>query len=120
MNKIIVTGATGQIGSELINALRQKYGGENIVAVGYSKPAGELSSSGPFETADVTNKGALTELVTKHRPDTIFHLVGILSANGEDKPELAWKVNIEGLKNSEHTHSAPPLLLLCVQDFLPP
>jgi len=97
--KIIVTGATGQIGSELVIELRKKYGEQQVVAVGHSKPIeGELSS-GPFEIVDVTNKPALDELVQKYRPDTIYHLVGILSAKGEKNPDLAWRVNMEGLKN---------------------
>ncbi|MDX9970358.1 MAG: NAD-dependent epimerase/dehydratase family protein [Candidatus Gracilibacteria bacterium] len=99
MKKIIVTGATGQIGSELTLELRKKYGNENVIAVGHSKPAiGELSA-GPFESCDVTDKDALDALITKHNPDTIFHLVGILSATGEKNPELAWNVNMGGLKN---------------------
>lgn len=99
MKKIIVTGATGQIGSELVVELRKRYGEQQVVALGHSKPiAGELTN-GPFETVDVTNKNSLDELVKKHQPDTIFHLVGILSATGEKNPELAWNVNIGGLKN---------------------
>lgn len=99
MEKIIVTGATGQIGSELVMELRKKYGDQQVVAVGHSKQiTGELSV-GPFEIVDVTNKVALTELVEKYKPDAIFHLVGILSATGEKNPELAWNVNMVGLKN---------------------
>ena len=99
MEKIIVTGATGQIGSELVVELRKKYGENNVIAVGHSKPAvGELSA-GPFESADVTKKEELEELLKKYQPDTIFHLVGILSASGEKNPELAWNVNMGGLKN---------------------
>jgi len=99
MKNIIVTGATGQIGSELVVELRKKYEEKNVVAIGHSKPTtGELSN-GPFETVDVTDKIALEELVKKYQPDTIFHLVGILSATGEKKPELAWNVNMGGLKN---------------------
>lgn len=99
MEKIIVTGATGQIGSELVVELRKKYGEQQVVAVGHSKPVvGELAT-GPFEIVDVTDKTAFEELVKKYQPDTIFHLVGILSATGEKKPELAWNVNMGGLKN---------------------
>lgn len=99
MKRIIVTGATGQIGSELILELRQRYGANEVIAVGHSKPAvGELLA-GPFEVADVTDRDSLDRLVEKYKPDTIFHLVGILSATGEKKPDLAWDVNINGLKN---------------------
>ena len=99
MKKIIVTGATGQIGSELILELRKKYGNDNVVAVGHSKTMPEDLTAGPCEMADVTNKNAVEELIDKYQPDTIFHLVGILSASGEKNPELAWKVNMNGLRN---------------------
>lgn len=99
MKKIIVTGATGQIGSELTVELRKKYGSSHIVAVGHSKKAVNELADGPFEIIDVTDKKALEELIKKHQPDSIFHLVGILSANGEKNPELAWQVNMSGLKN---------------------
>ncbi|MFA6511658.1 MAG: NAD-dependent epimerase/dehydratase family protein [Patescibacteria group bacterium] len=99
MKKIIVTGATGQIGSELVVELRKKYGNENVVAVGYSAPQHGEEHAGPFATVDVTDAAAVTELLQQHKPDTLFHLVGILSATGEKDPELAWNVNIGGLKN---------------------
>jgi nucleoside-diphosphate-sugar epimerase len=99
MKKIIVTGATGQIGSELVLELRKKYGLENVIAVGHSKNAPAELADGPFEIADVTDKIAFANLVKKYNPDTIFHLVGILSAKGENNPELAWNVNMGGLKN---------------------
>jgi nucleoside-diphosphate-sugar epimerase len=99
MKKIIVTGATGQIGSELVVELRKKYGKDNVVAVGHSKSKAGDDDSGPFESVDVTDKEAFDELVKKYEPDTIFHLVGILSATGEKNPELAWNVNMGGLKN---------------------
>ncbi|HPH79110.1 MAG TPA: NAD-dependent epimerase/dehydratase family protein [bacterium] len=99
MQKIIVTGATGQIGSELVLALRHEYGEKEVIAIGHSKPAVGDLTNGPFESVDVTDKIAFDKLVEKYQPDTIFHLVGILSATGEKNPDLAWNVNIGGLKN---------------------
>ncbi len=99
MKKILITGATGQIGTELILELRKKYGVENVIAVGHSRPASGDLSIGPFESCDVTNLKELETLFQKHSPDTIFHLVGILSATGEKNPDLAWNVNMNGLKN---------------------
>ena len=100
MSKILVTGATGQIGSELTLALREKYGSENVIAVGHSKAPDEaLMKSGPYETLDATDKTAMQDLLEKYGIDTIYHLVGILSAKGEEMPDLAWKVNMESLKN---------------------
>lgn len=100
MQKILVTGALGQIGSELIPKLREKFGKENVIAVGHSKePSDEFKNSGPFEMADSRNKEELRYLIEKYKIDTIYHLVGVLSAVGEKNPNLAWDVNMTGLKN---------------------
>ncbi|HJX02713.1 MAG TPA: NAD-dependent epimerase/dehydratase family protein, partial [Candidatus Bathyarchaeia archaeon] len=64
--KILVTGATGQIGSELVLELRKKYGGENVVAVGHSrKPSDKLFSGGPYESIDVSDKTSIEKAVKK-------------------------------------------------------
>ena len=98
--KILVTGATGQIGSELIPELRKKYGNDNIVAVGHkTKPSDELLNSGPFEYIDTTNKDALRAIIEKYNIKIIYHLVSLLSATGEKNPDLAWSINMNGLKN---------------------
>jgi nucleoside-diphosphate-sugar epimerase len=100
MPKILITGATGQIGSELTPALRQKYGNENVVAVGHLKPPSqELKESGPYEKGDATDKAFLITLINKYKIDTVYHLVGILSAAGEQNPDTTWLVNINSLKN---------------------
>nr|BCK33893.1 L-threonine 3-dehydrogenase 2 [synthetic construct] len=95
--KILVTGATGQIGSELTPELRKRYGNDNVVAGDIkTKP---LKESGPFEVLDVTDREALEEVVKKYDIDTIYHLAAILSAVGEKNPQLAWDVNMNGLYN---------------------
>jgi nucleoside-diphosphate-sugar epimerase len=100
MGRILVTGACGQIGSELTLALREKYGGENIVATGHRTPPGpELCDSGPFAFIDVTKRETVAELVDEHNIDTVYHMAAILSAVGEQKPQLAWDVNMNGLYN---------------------
>jgi len=100
MRRILVTGATGQIGSELTQELRRKYGGENVIAVGHSRrPTGKLLESGPFESADLTSAGELEKLIEKHDVDTVYHLAAILSASGEQNPQQAWNVNMESLCN---------------------
>lgn len=100
MTKILITGATGQIGSELTLVLREKYGGENVVAAGHKKsPNPRLVDTGPFVTLDVTDRAQLERTVREHRITEIYHLAAILSATGEQNPDLAWRVNMEGLYN---------------------
>ena len=100
MKKILVTGAVGQIGSELTIALRKKYGGDNVVACGRkTKPSEKLQNSGPFEYLDITNKESTEKVVKEYDIDTIYNMAAILSAAGEQKPLLCWNVNINGLYN---------------------
>ncbi|MCK4839394.1 MAG: L-threonine 3-dehydrogenase [Desulfobulbaceae bacterium] len=100
MKRILITGATGQIGTELTPALRQRYGTEQVVAVGHKKePAAQVRSGGPYVNCDVRDKIALAELVRHYKIDTIYHLAALLSATGEKEPQLAWDVNITGLFN---------------------
>jgi len=97
MKRIMVTGALGQIGSELIVKLREKYGSDSVLAVDYRVP--DKDYAGLFELADVRDREALDRLVTKYKIDTIYHLAAILSAKGESNPQLAFETNILGLYN---------------------
>ena len=100
MKRILVTGAVGQIGSELTMELRRRYGAENVVATGHrTKPSTVLCDSGPFEFVDVTRRETVEAVVKEYNIDTIYHMAAILSAVGEEKPHLAWDVNISGLYN---------------------
>jgi nucleoside-diphosphate-sugar epimerase len=100
MRRILVTGAVGQIGSELTIELRQRYGAENVVATGHrTKPSAVLCEGGPFEFIDVTRRETLEEVVDRYNVDTIYHMAAVLSAVGEEKPHVAWNVNINGLYN---------------------
>ena len=95
--KILVTGAIGQIGSELVLALRQKYGHENVIASDLRNPEG--FDFEPFEILNVLDKKGLENVVKKHNINTIYHLAAILSAAGEKNPHLCWDVNMNGLYN---------------------
>jgi len=100
MKKIMVTGAVGQIGSELTMALRKKYGNKNVLATGHkTQPKAELRDSGPFEFINVTKRETIEEVIKKYKIDTIYHMSAILSAVGEKNPQLAWDVNMNGTYN---------------------
>ena len=98
--RILVTGAVGQIGSELTMALRQRYGAENVVATGRrTEPSDKLRDSGPFYFIDVTQRGSMDVVIKKHDINTVYHMAAILSAVGEKKPMLCWDVNMNGTIN---------------------
>lgn len=100
MKKILVTGSAGQIGSELTIALRKRYGNDNVIATGRkTKPSEEILNSGPFEYIDITKKETIEEVIKKYDINTIYNMAAILSAVGEEKPDLCWNVNINGLLN---------------------
>ena len=98
--RIMVIGALGQVGTDLTPALRSRYGAENVVAVGRrTMPTDDCRNAGPFEFADATDKAALRALLQRYNINTIYHLAAIMSAAGEQDPELAWRVNMESLRN---------------------
>ncbi len=97
--RILVTGAAGQIGSELTLELRRRYGAENVIAGVHKKMPKEIIESGPYERIDTTDISGIRACVEKHNITTIYHLVSILSAAGEKNSNLAWHVNMTSLKN---------------------
>lgn len=100
MKRILVTGAVGQIGSELTLALRQQYGDANVVASDVKLPSDvALRDGGPFEFIDCLDPPHITRTMQMHKIDTIFHLAALLSAVGESRPLQAWQLNVDGLVN---------------------
>ncbi len=97
MKRILVTGAAGQIGTELTRALRRKYGSDNVLASDIKAAIdSQLRESGPYETVNVLDPESIDGAVRKFDVDTIYHLAAILSASGEKNPQLAWQVNLNG------------------------
>lgn len=101
MKKILVTGALGQIGSELVIKMREIYGSNNVIATDLNNPKDPaMLQSGPFEILDVTDSENFLAIAKKYKVDTIIHLAALLSATAEAKPMLAWNINMGGLVNA--------------------
>ncbi|MFN3744886.1 MAG: L-threonine 3-dehydrogenase [Hyphomicrobiaceae bacterium] len=97
---ILVTGALGQIGSELVPALRERYGDETVIASDVRMPPpGAPVERGPHEHLDCTDLRQLAELVRRYDAGTIYHLAAMLSATAEAKPQAAWSLNMGSLYN---------------------
>lgn len=100
MLKILVTGATGQIGTELTLALRERYGTGNVVAAGHRRePSSGLVHTGPYCSLDVRDTAALEAVVSGQAITVVYHLAALLSAVAEEQPLHAWDVNMNGLIN---------------------
>ncbi|WP_210140860.1 NAD-dependent epimerase/dehydratase family protein [Staphylococcus sp. GDY8P41P] len=101
MKKIMITGALGQIGTELVVKCRALYGNDNVLATDIREPeTGSAIANGPFEILDVTDKNRMTEIVESFKPDTFMHMAALLSATAEKNPQFAWDLNIGGLLNA--------------------
>lgn len=100
MQRILIIGAAGQIGSELTLALRKKYGSDSVIAADIkSHPDKQITHDGPFRKVDCRDTNAVVEIVNQFQPDLIYHLAAILSAVAEENPQKAWTVNMTCLYN---------------------
>lgn len=100
IKRILVTGALGQIGSELTAEIRKRYGSDNVVASDIkSDENSKVVNGGPWSILDVTDIKAVSNLIREYKIDTIFHMAAILSATGEKNPLLCWSVNMDGTLN---------------------
>ena len=96
MQHILVTGANGQIGSDLVASLRDRYGTEYVVGADLKLPS--QAQIGPHEIVDITNRHQVEQTLKKYKIGVIYHLASLLSARGEQLPHQTWNVNLNGLK----------------------
>jgi nucleoside-diphosphate-sugar epimerase len=97
--KVLVTGSAGQIGAELVPHLRSRYGKNNLVAAIHRAQGDPSLREGPVVTLDAGDTDALAATVKEYKINVVYHLAALLSATGERNPQLAWEVNVDGLRN---------------------
>ncbi len=103
MERIIVTGALGQIGTELTVKLREIYGEDNVLPTDIKEPVNSPLEDKAFKILDVTDYEAMERTAKEFKADTIMHLAALLSATCEKDPMLAWNINMGGLVNALET-----------------
>jgi nucleoside-diphosphate-sugar epimerase len=99
MDKILVIGCAGQIGSELTIELRNIYGNANVIASDIRLAPADVMESGPFEILDVLDEKRLSEIICQYQVTQVYHLAAILSGNAEKKPLFSWEINMKSLMN---------------------
>lgn len=96
MDKVLVIGASGQLGTELTVKLREHYGTDHVIATDIRKGTGQLMD-GPFEELDIMDDKAYKHILNRHQITQVYHLAAVLSAKGEQNPLFAWQLNMESL-----------------------
>ena len=99
MERIMIIGCSGQIGSELTMELRKMYGNQNVFATDIKMAPKEVTDSGPFQVLDVMDDKRLIHFVIRHKITQIYHLAAVLSGNAEKLPIQAWDINMQSLMN---------------------
>ncbi|MDF1573969.1 MAG: NAD-dependent epimerase/dehydratase family protein [Bacteroidales bacterium] len=99
MDNILVIGAAGQIGSELVVELRKLYGNEHVFATDIKVAARDVTEGGPFQILDVMDDKQLIHFIIRHKITQIYHLAAVLSGNAEKLPIQAWNINMDSLMN---------------------
>ncbi len=99
MENILVIGAAGQIGSELVIELRKHYGSAHVFATDIKQPPSDVIEGGPFHLLDVMDDKQLIHFIIRHKITQIYHLAAVLSGNAEKLPIQAWNINMDSLMN---------------------
>jgi nucleoside-diphosphate-sugar epimerase len=100
MERILVIGCSGQIGSELTLALRKMYGDKNVFATDIKQPAADILESGPFNILDVLDYNNLLHFAVRFKITQVYNLAAVLSGNAEKIPQQAWDINMRALMNT--------------------
>jgi len=100
MDNILVIGSSGQIGSELVMALRKIYGNDHVFATDIKQPTKEIRKSGPFQILDVLDFNNLLHFLVRFKITQIYNLAAVLSGNAEKIPLQAWDINMKSLMNT--------------------
>lgn len=96
-NRILVLGASGQIGTELTQKLRELYGNQQVIASDIKEGTSEMMASGPFEILDATDKASILQVILKYKINQVYLLAAMLSATAEKFPQKAWDLNMNSL-----------------------
>jgi nucleoside-diphosphate-sugar epimerase len=99
MDNILVIGAAGQIGSELVVELRKTYGNDHVFATDIKQAPRDIMEGGPFQVLDVMDDKQLIHFIIRHKINQIYHLAAVLSGNAEKLPTQAWNINMDSLMN---------------------
>jgi nucleoside-diphosphate-sugar epimerase len=100
MEKILVIGCSGQIGSELTLALRKLYGNDNVFATDIKQAPADILESGPFHILDVLDYNNLLHFAVRYNITQVYNLAAVLSGNAEKIPQQAWEINMKSLMNT--------------------
>ncbi len=97
MTKILIIGACGQIGTELVLALRQKHDNQSVIASDVRENCPELIANGPYIQLDILNREEVRNYIIENKIDQVYLLAALLSATAEKNPDFAWKLHMAGL-----------------------
>ncbi|MFN5443621.1 MAG: NAD-dependent epimerase/dehydratase family protein [Crocinitomicaceae bacterium] len=97
MKKVLVIGAGGQIGTELVMELRKRFGNQQVIAADVKEECSDELKDGPYVKMDVLDKDFVTTFIKEEKPTDVYLLAALLSATAEKHPEFAWRLNMEGL-----------------------